>query len=112
MDFAWNERKREHEATSKKLNDAEQAYNKQQAQLVTATNNIQFLQNDLSGLKAQLEQMSTSLAQTVTRTEELMQFNNAFVVDLVNDVDILKAQMNELQANKRQRTEGGFGSTM
>ena len=112
MDFSSSERKRGHEGQCKKLNEAEQAYNRQQAQVVTATNNIQFLQNDLSGLKAQLEQMSTSLAQTVTRTEELMQFNNAFVVDLVESVDILKVQMNELQANKKQRTEGGFGGTM
>ena len=112
MDFSLGERKREHEGQCKKLNEAEQAYNRQQAQVVTATNNIQFLQNDLSVLKAQHEQMSTQLAQTVMRTEELMQFNNAFVVDLVEAVDVLKAQMNELQANKRQRTGGEFGSTM
>jgi hypothetical protein len=55
--------------------------------------------------------MKTQLAQTVVKTDELMQFNNAFVVDLVEAVDILKNQVAELQANKRQRTEGGFGAT-
>ena len=111
VDFSWGERKREYKGQGKKLNDAEQAFNRQQSQLNTATNNTKLLQNDLSALKAQHEELNTKLAQTVAKTDQLMEWNNGFVVDLVEAVDNLKNQVAELQANKRQRTQGGFGAT-
>ena len=75
MDFSWGERKREYEGQGKKLNDAEQAFNRQQIQLNTATNNTKLLQNDLSALKAQHEELNTKLAQTVAKTDQLMEWN-------------------------------------
>ena len=102
VDFSWGGRKGEYGGQCKELGGAEQAPNRQQSQLATATNNTKFLQNGLSALKAQHGQMGTQLAQTVARTDGLVQPINAPVVGLVEAVGILKNQVAGLQANKGQ----------
>ena len=83
-DFSYSELKKAQEAMDKKLKQAEHAFN-QHAQ--------------------QIRELQAANEKNVKDLNDLNEFQSTYVIPMIDDVKLLREELNELKANKRMRGE-------